>query len=126
MLLRIILLAVAYLLLGAHFLRGANFVLTGLCLLLPFLLLIKKRWCLTVVQISLYIGAWIWVGSAIIILHERITHGLPWTRVVIILGAVAIFTLFSGLLLNARVVKEQYPRSTQTIDNHEHDPERGE
>ncbi|MGA1843905.1 MAG: hypothetical protein ACMUIS_05025 [bacterium] len=126
MLLRIILVSFSCLLLGAHFLRGGNFVLTLLCLSLPFLLVIKKRWSLAVVQISLFIGAWIWVRSIVIILHTRITNGLPWARVVTILGAVAMLTLCSGLLLFAPAVKKRYPRCNQGIENCEHDPEGGE
>ena len=126
MLLRIILVSFSCLLMGAHFLRAGNFLLTLICLSLPFLLVIKKRWSLAVVQISLFIGAWIWVRSAIIILHERVINGRPWATAVTILGAVALLTLCSGLLLFAPAVKKRYPRSNQGIDDSGHDPEGGE
>ena len=38
--------------------------------------------------------------------------GLPWHKPVIILGAVAVFTVFSGVLFNLKVVKEKYPTNT--------------
>ena len=41
---RVIPFVVACFLLGAHFLRQGSLLLTGACLLAPFLLLIKKRW----------------------------------------------------------------------------------
>jgi len=112
MVFRVILLILAYLLLGAHFLRGGHLWLVIISLLMPSLLLIKKRWSLILVQIGLYLGAWIWVRTAIIIIHDRILMSAPWGKVVIIIGPVALFTLLAGLLLNSPRVKERYPRKT--------------
>jgi len=109
MVFRLIPLVIAYLLLAAHFLRGGNLGLTMLCLLIPFLLLIKKRWSLTIVQVSLFLGSWIWIRTAIIIILERMMLGISWCKVLIILGPIAIFTLSAGLLLNSPVVREKYP-----------------
>ena len=113
---RMILLILAYLLLGAHFLRGGHFGLVILSLSMPFLLLIKKRWSLILVQIGLYLGAWIWLRTAIIIIHDRILMGAPWGKVFIIIGPVALFTLLAGLLLNAPRVKDRYPRKTMKTE----------
>jgi len=109
MVFRLIPLVIAYPLLAAHFLRGGNPFLTMLCLLIPFLLLIKKRWSLIIVQGSLFLGAWIWVRAAIIIIHERMMLGISWWKVLIILGPIALFTLLAGLLLNSSVVRDKYP-----------------
>jgi len=109
MILRLIPLVIAYPLLAAHFLRGGNLGLTLLCLLIPFLLLIKKRWSLIIVQVSLFLGSWIWVRTAIIIIHDRMMLGISWWKILIILGPVAIFTLSAGLLLNSSVVRKKYP-----------------
>lgn len=108
----------AYLLLAAHFLRIGNFGLVALCFLMPILLLIKKRWSLITLQISLYIGAWIWARTAIIIIHERIMLGYSWTKVAIIMGSVALFTFLAGLLLNSPIMRERY---TSNIINKEKD-----
>ena len=116
MILRIILLVVAYLLLGAHFLRSGSLGWMALCFSIPFLLLIRKRWSLIIVQISLYIGSWIWVRTGIIIIHERMMLGIPWIRVALIIGLLALFTLLAGLLLNAPVMKARYPRKNENMN----------
>lgn len=110
---RIVLLILSCLLLGAHFLRGGHLVLMVLCLIIPSLLLIKKRWSLIIVQIFLFVGTWIWIRTAIIIIHERMILGIPWGKIVIIIGPIAIFTLLAGLLLNSQVVRKRYPPNTK-------------
>jgi hypothetical protein len=105
---RIIFLVLACILLSAHFLRSGNLGLMAICFFMPFLLLIKKRWSLITLQVSLYIGTWIWVRTAIIIIHERIMLGISWSKSVIIIGLVAFFTLLAGLLLNAPIMRERY------------------
>ncbi len=112
MIVRILPIIVSFLLLGAHFLRAGNLPLMAGCLLIPLLLLVKTRWSVIVLQIFAYIGAVIWVDTTIAIYHQRIILGTPWERAVIILGGVALFTVFSGLLLNSQVVKEKYPSRT--------------
>lgn len=109
MALRIVILTFAYLLLGAHFLRIGNPVLLIFCVLSPFLLFIRKRYILIILQIFLYIGAGIWVYTAFTIIRKRMEMGSPIGRVAIILGVVALFTVFSGILLNSPVVKDKYP-----------------
>ena len=109
MIFTIIPLIVSCLFLGAHFLRSANSIISVLCLLMPFLLLIKKRWILYIIQIFTYIGGGIWLNTTIFLIRKRLTMGLPWHKPAIILGAIAVFTVFSGLLLNLKVVKEKYP-----------------
>jgi len=109
MVLRITPLIVASLLLAAHFLRSGNLGLVIASLLVPLLLVIKKRWSLIIVQLFAYLGVVIWVITTISIVRQRMLWGIPWSGVVIILGAVALFTGFAGLLLNSAVVKEKYP-----------------
>jgi hypothetical protein len=108
MFLKIIPLIVASILLGAHFLRELNYLLAVVCILMPLLLLIKKRWGLLLLQVFTYAGGVIWVDTIITIARRRITYGEPWSRMAVILGAVALFTVFSGLLLNSQRVKKNY------------------
>jgi len=105
---RIIPLILASLLLGAHFLRTGNLVLAAICVLLPLLLFIKRRWSWLIVQMFTYVGVAIWGYAAFNIVQQRIYWGMPWIRVVLILGAVVAFTAWAGLLLNASKVKERY------------------
>ncbi|MBM4325799.1 MAG: hypothetical protein FJ118_01435 [Deltaproteobacteria bacterium] len=109
MVLRIIPLLIASLLLAAHFLRHGDIGFMAVCLLVPLILLIKKRWSLILVQLSAYAGAAVWVYTALQIIRERMMFGRPWGVAVVILGAVALFTIFAGLLLNSRNMKDRYP-----------------
>lgn len=86
------------LLLGAHFNKAGWLPLVIFCVILPFLLFIKRVWVARLVQIVLVLGAIEWIRITIVIVGERIDAGDDWIRLVIILGGVALFTLFSGLL----------------------------
>ena len=107
---RATLLTLAALLLAAHFLREGLLLLVFLCLLAPWLLLVKRRWSLVVLQVLAYAGAAVWGGTIFSLVRERLALGRGWVGVVIILGAVALITAAAGLLLNSATVKERYRR----------------
>lgn len=109
MILRILPLIIAFLLLAAHFLRAGSLVLTLACLLAPLLLLMRRRWTLMLVQFSAYVGAGVWLYTAIHLVQERIMFGRPWSKAAIIIGTVTLFTIVGGLLLNSRAIKDKYP-----------------
>jgi hypothetical protein len=79
--------------------------------LVPLLLLIRKRWSLILVQLSAYAAAVVWGYTTIHLVQERIISARPWSGAVIILSSVALFSVFAGLLLNSRKVRERYPFS---------------
>jgi len=79
--------------------------------LVPLLLLIRKRWSLIIVQLSAYVAAGVWLSTAILLVQERMISARPWSGAVIILCSVALFSVFAGFLLNSRKVKERYPSS---------------
>jgi hypothetical protein len=106
--LRISLIVVAALLLGAHFLRAGDLVLVALCLAAPLLFFHRKRWSLIALQVLAYCAAGTWVAAAIQLAHMRQQLGQPWTMAAIILGSVALFTVLAGLLLNSRAIRERY------------------
>lgn len=108
MVLRIIPVIIAWLLLAAHYSRADNIVFMILSLLIPFLLLLKKRWALISLQVLTYAGALVWVQTTIQYARQRAIDGEPWLRLAIILGTVAFFTLISALLLNSKKVKKTY------------------
>jgi len=109
MLLRIILFLIAALLFGAHFFRAGNLVMVGLCLLAPLLFFLRLRWSLYLLQLSAYGAAGVWLGTAIGIVELRRQSGQPWLSAAAILGAVSLFTLIVGLLLNSRTIRQHYP-----------------
>lgn len=107
--LRISLLAVAAILMAAHFLRTSSFLPVLICLAAPFLLLIKNRWSIIALQSLTVIAALIWLLTLYGIIQQRIFENRSWTASAIILGVVAAYTLLTGWLLNSPLVKEQYP-----------------
>ncbi len=98
------------LLLGAHFLRYGNLVGVGVCLLLPATLLIRNPWGIRILQAFMGISAVIWVQTTVQIVRMRIFQGRPWGRTVLILGIVTVFTIFSGFLLQSKMIQERYFR----------------
>lgn len=106
--LRISLLAVAAILMAAHFLRTSSFLPVLICLAAPFLLLIKNRWSIIALQSLTVIAALIWLLTLYGIIQQRIFENRSWTASAIILGVVAAYTLLTGWLLNSPLVKEQY------------------
>ena len=109
MITRIIPLIIAFLLLGAHFLRSGHIILAGASLLIPLLLLIKKRWSLLFVKGLTYSGAIVWMQTTFFLVQQHRMAGAPWIRMMLILSGVTIFTLYAGYLLNSDIVKRRYP-----------------
>ena len=99
----------AAILMGAHFLRSYSLLPMAISLLAPFLLLIKKRWSLVTLQLLTIPAAIIWLLTLNAIIQERIFEQRSWAASAIVLGLVALFTLFAAWLLNTPKIKEQYP-----------------
>jgi len=78
-------------------------------LLLPLLFLIKRRWSIRLIQGCLICGSIIWILTTIQIVQARVAADENWLRVVVILGAVTIFTLAAGIVLNVSKFKNKYP-----------------
>ena len=116
MIIRLIPIIAAFLLLGAHFLRYNNILLTGLCAFFPLLLLIKKRWALLTVQWSACGGALVWANTATVLTKSRIASGAPLGRMLLILSGVMIFTLFAAYLLGSDTVKSRYPGKSSNVE----------
>jgi len=109
MALRIGLVILAALLLGAHFLRADNLALVALCLAAPALLFWKSRWSLILLQALAYAAALTWVAAAVQLVQMRQQLGLPWTTAVVILGGVALLSAIAGVLLNSPALRKRYP-----------------
>jgi len=107
MLWRYLLTIISCWLLAAHFLRAGNVIMTGVCVLLPALLFLHRRWSVRALQVSLYCGTALWLRTAVLIARQRMRLGQPWGRMAVILGAVAVVTMISGLVLKSG------PKTTQ-------------
>jgi hypothetical protein len=89
--------------LGAHLLRAGR-PGPGLAVaLLPLLLLARRRWAVRTLQLALLAGAVEWLRTLVLLAGLRRAEQLPWTRMAVILGAVAALAAVSALLLEARM-----------------------
>ena len=106
--LRLLPVFISFLVLAAHFLRAGQTAIVYALLVLLLLLFIRKSWVPWVIQLTLLLGAAEWVRTLISVAQVRIELGEPWTRMAIILGAVAMFTLLSGLVFRGRALRIRY------------------
>jgi len=96
------------LLLAAHFLRAGQPALMIVCLALPLLFLVRRPWVPVVVQLALLAGALEWIRTLMLFAAERRALEQPATRLALILGGVAVFTVIAGLLMRAPAVRRRY------------------
>ena len=90
---------VSALLLGAHYFRGGNTVLAAGAALSPLILLVRHPLARRAFSILLLAGALEWVRTLLVDVSMRRAIGAPWGRLAVILGAVAVFTAWSALLI---------------------------
>ena len=96
------------LVLGAHYLRYANMTEVAVCVLLPFLLLLRRRFVVRVFQIALLIAAFIWTDTVLNLVEMRQQIGYAWTRMAIILAGVILFTLASAFVFYTKTLRARY------------------
>jgi len=101
--------ALALLLLGAHFLRGGDVVLVGLCLVAIPLAFVSRPGVAVVVRGVLVAGAALWLWTAWELAAARRAAGEPHARMLVILLAVAAFSALAAFLL-----PRQRPRGTRS------------
>jgi len=99
------------LLLGAHLFRAGQSVLVLLTLIVPLVLFVRRPWAVRIVQIELIIGAIEWIRTTFILAMARESLGLPWSRLVVILGSVTLLTLFSVLVFESDSLRNRYEAS---------------
>ena len=99
---------ISFLLLGAHFYRAGSVIVAGLCAAFPLLLLLRKSWVPRLFQVLLVLGALEWLRTLYVFASMRIAFEQPWTRLALILGAVALFTALSGWVFRSRALKARY------------------
>lgn len=96
------------LVLGAHFFRGGNLLVLAVVIGFLFLLLVKRPWVAWAYQALLVAGAVEWLRTLVEIMRRRQAMGEPWTRMAIILGAVAVITAASALVFRLKPLRERY------------------
>ena len=101
------------LVLGAHFLRYDNMAGVVVAVLLIGLLFVRKVWVARAVQVALVLGTFEWAHTLYLLVQARAAQGLPYTRLVIILGTVMAITAVSALLFQTRAMKRIYGLSRE-------------
>ena len=96
------------LLMAAHFLRLESFILAGVSLAVPLLLFIPKRRAAQAVQFCLILASLEWCRTLYNLAQQRIATGMPWLRLAVILGAVALFTGISACVFYMQPLKLRY------------------
>ncbi len=105
------------LLMAAHFSRAGENGLVAFSFLALFLLLIRRRWAAITVQFLLIAASVEWIRTAMRIIQIRQAEGESWTRLAIILGAVALSTALSALVFQTKGLKKRYGEEGQ-FDTH--------
>ncbi len=105
---RLIPVFVSSVLMTAHFSRNGPPVLVVVSFGLPLILLVPRPWVARVVQLALLLGALEWVRATVAIALRRQSAGEPWTRMAVILGAVALVTALSALVFKMKALRERY------------------
>ena len=100
-----VLAGVALLLLAAHFFRAGLIPLTVLSALLVALLFVRAAWAVRVLQAVLTLGALEWLRTAWVFAAARAAEGLPYGRLLAILGTVAAVTAIAALLLSRSALR---------------------
>jgi hypothetical protein len=103
-----VLIVLSLVLLGAHFLRDANYLGVAASVVLIGLLFVKRPVAARAVQVALMLGALEWVWTLYELVQVRTAMGMPATRMMIILGAVAAVTALSAGLLQTKAMKRIY------------------
>lgn len=96
------------LILGAHTMRLGVPVLMVVPLALVVLLVWPRKWVARLTQLILVLGALEWIRATLAYVSVRQDLGLPWGRLAIILGSVALFTLLSSLVFETRTLRRRY------------------
>jgi hypothetical protein len=107
--------ALALLLLAAHFFHARAGFVAALCILLVALLFVPRAWAARIVQVVLAAGAVEWVLTAYTLAHSRMQHGEPYLRLLVILGAVAVFTAVAAALFQHPTLRARFGLRRGTI-----------
>ncbi|MCP3889857.1 MAG: hypothetical protein GY702_13430 [Desulfobulbaceae bacterium] len=102
----------SFLLIAAHFQRAGFSSLAIICLLSPCLLYFTRPWAVRVVQLLLVLSAIEWLRTVVYLVQLRQEAGMPFTRLAIIIGGVALCTLASAFIFRLPSIKKRYSCGT--------------
>jgi len=102
------LVVVACWILAAHFLRSFDIVFMLFFLFLPLLLSVRSAWAVRVVQVALAFGVFEWIAATARFLADRRATGEPAGRLLLIMGAVILFTVIAAVTLESAGPRARY------------------
>lgn len=105
------------LVLAAHFYRHGQPGPVVLVLATAGLLAVPRRWASRAVQVALLLGAAEWTRTLLMLTRGRLEQGMPATRMIVILAAVAILTAAAALLLRTRRARARFRTQPQQDDS---------
>jgi hypothetical protein len=100
--LRIVLIVLAFVVLAAHMSRAGSDVFAGLVLLAPLLLFVRRPWAGWTLRLALLLGGFEWIRTVVRLVGERRAAGDDWTRLAVILVAVALLTFLASWAVQVR------------------------
>ena len=95
-------------LLAAHTMRLGLPLLMAVPLATVLLLAWPRKWVARWTQCLLALGAFEWIRATLTYVAARQEQGMPWGRLAIILGSVALFTLLSALAFQSHALRRRY------------------
>jgi len=95
-------------LLGAHYYRAGYIPLVIIFAASIFLLFLRRPWAVRIVKIELLIGGFEWLRTLFNLASVRNSMEMPWIRLVMILGGVALMTFASILVFRSRELRKRY------------------
>jgi hypothetical protein len=100
--------ALALLLLAAHLLHAGLASLSVASLFLIGLLFVRRPWAARVLQAVLVVAAIEWVLTTIGLAQMRSSHGQPYLRLALILGAVTVFSLLAAAVFQVPLLRHRF------------------
>lgn len=110
-----ILVALSFAVLSAHFMRSGEYGLMLAVIIMPFLLITKKRWVLYIVALTLLFSSLEWFVTAYQMYQIRVAIQMPATRMFIIMGSAGIFTILSAAMLITKSIRNSYKATKYDI-----------
>lgn len=98
----------AFLLLGASFMRAGDSLMMALCGLLLLLLTVPRPWAAWLAQLALALAALRWLWLTWMLAGMRAAMDVPYARLVAILGTVALLTLLAALVFRSPRLRRFY------------------
>jgi len=99
---------ISLLFMAAHFYRAGLIPVALIVLFAPLLLLVPHRRIVRVIQVLLALSGIEWIMTLSRLVSMRQAMGMPWIRLALILGAVAIMTFGSIFMFRLESLRIRY------------------